>query len=68
MSRAKTGLVRPYPLPVGLSLDEDELLTLLSIKTKRSKADLLRRGFFKKRWQETLIELRSERLAQNKKK
>ena len=60
MSRKATGLKRPIVVNIGLTADEDELLSRESEETKTSKAELLRQGFFKNGSAKRLIELREK--------
>ncbi len=58
MGRAKTGLKRPFAFPVGLSLEENEMLTQESRETKCSKAEILRNSYFKPSKKSRLNEIR----------
>ena len=63
MSRKATGLARPYPVPVNLSADEDELLARDAHESQMSKTELLRRAYFRRGSEERLQALREKHKA-----
>lgn len=63
MSRRQTGLKRPYPLQVDVTLEEDEFIARVSYSEGLSKSEFIRQRLFRdrlgsKHWPETLAELR----------
>lgn len=63
MGRKATGLKRPIQVPGFWNAEEHEYLVRKSLKTRLSKAELMRRGVLKPGWRNELAALRIEQKA-----
>ena len=63
MSRPKTGLARPNMMPVGLNDTERELLARDAFDKNQTRAETLRRGYFRPGWAQRLETLREKQRA-----
>lgn len=68
MARRATGLVRPYPLQVDVSLEEDEYVSRASFHRKMTKSEFIRDALFRiahHQWELELPGLRQKQQKRN---